>query len=260
MIFYLKLFREAVKVKKKYLYLAFLVVLAYLFLAALFPHHYHITQEIKARDNILLSPGLNPMDMTTVQSVLYNPDSFFTDNHALMDLREHLLTGDSVPRPKWADWLPSRFAVFIKRAVIQDLTLRYDEEGRLALSYHGTDRDLGMALVNFYSSRLLWAGKRAHERTVFSPGIDPGELILADVVPGIVLEGDLSISTSRALLTRDRLTSAFWFLLTLVLLALTFAWISQYARPKLYSERQTSRYLETKVLGSIPNLDRLDCL
>jgi hypothetical protein len=258
MIFYLKLFREAIKVKKKYLYLAFFVVLAYLFLAALFPHNYHITQYIKAQDKILLSPGLNPMDMVTVQSILGKPDSFFTDNHALMDLREHLLTGDTVRRPEWADWLPSRFAVFIKRAVIQDLTLKPGQADQLALNYHGPDRELGKALVNFYSQRLLWAAKRAHDRTVFSPGIDPQELTLADIAPGIVLEGEISITTSRALLTRDRLATGSWLLLILVLLALAFAWISQYSRPKLYSERQTSRYLETKVLGSIPNLDRID--
>jgi len=260
MIFYFKLFLEAVKTRKKYLYLAFLVVLAYLFLAALFPHNYHITQEIKARDNELLSAGLNPMDMVTVKSILDKPDSFFIDNHALMDLREHLLTGKAVHRPEWADWLPSRFAVFIKRAVLQDLEIIPAGEGRLALSYHGSDWELGKALVNFYSQRLLWAGKRAHDRTIFKPGLSPEEITLAEVAPGIVLEGDLSITSSRALLTLNRLGTAFWLLLITIFLSLVAIWVMQSASPKLYSERQTSRYLETKVLGSIPNLDRLDCL
>lgn len=258
MIFYLKLFREAVKTRKKYLSLAFIIVLVYLFLAGLFPHNYHITQDIKAGDKMLLSPGLNPMDMVTVQSILNNPDSFFTDNHALMDLREHLLTGDAVNRAEWENWLPSRFAAFIKRAVLQDLEIKFAGEGLLTLSYHGQDRELGKALVNFYANRLVWAGKRAHDRTIFKPGSGPEELALAEVEPGIALDADLFITTSRALLTWNRLETALWLLIITVFLALATIWILQSACPRLFTEKQTSRYLKLPVLGSIPNLKRLE--
>jgi hypothetical protein len=258
MIFYLKLFNIALKSRKKYLYLAFLLVLAYLFLASLFPHNYHVAQEIKAQDKVLLSPGLNPIDMVTVQSILQKSDSFFTDNHVLMDLREHLLTGNAVHRPEWQDWLPSRFAAFIKRAVLQDLEISFAGEDLLVLSYHGTDKELGKALVNFYANRLVWAGQRAHDRTMFRPGLGQEELTLAEVEPGVTLEADLSITTSRTLLTWNRLGNAFWLLLIFVFLALLAIWILQSSSPKLYSERQTARYLNVPVLGCMPSLDRID--
>ncbi len=253
MIFFFKLFLTMVKARKKYLYLALLPPLVFLLLAVFFPHSYRIHQDITAADHTLLSPGPNPMDMVTVESVLNNPQSFFTDNQVLMDLRENLLTGDAVERPEWAQWLPSRFAVHIKRTVLQDMSLESTGENKLTMSYQGRDRELGEALVNFYSQRLVWAGERAQRRALTRPGADQAD----GTGPAVALEGGPSVETSRTLLTWDRLTTAFWVLLVSLLAALAFIWFKESTRPKLYSERQAARYLGVPVLGSIPNMDRL---
>lgn len=256
MLFHLKLFKIAVAARKKYLYWALIPVAAYLLLAAMFPHSYQISQDFTAQDQTQLSPGPNPMDTVSVQSVLDDPESFLTKNQILMDLRERLLTSQDIHRSKWSEWLPSRFAVFIKRTVRQDLSLHSSGDEQITLSYQGQDQELGLALVNFYAQRLVHAGQKSQERFTLksSQKQDQGQ---AAQKAGIALQGDLQIDSSRTLLTWDRIVTAFWLLLGLVVLALIVIWIMEQARPKVYTERQAARYLQAPVLGSVPNLERL---
>lgn len=257
MLFHVKLFRIAVAARMKYVILAFVPALAYLVVMGLIPHNFQINQTLAAPDQTLLSPGVNPLDMVTLASVLKDPQHFLTDNHVLMDLREQLLTGDRVDRPQWAGWLPSRFAVFIKRAVLQDMIITSIGDDRITIGYQGDDRELGVALVDFYSQRLIRASQRAQERAILRPELlVPQEAGTASTT-GVTLQGAVSVNTSTVLISPDRIWTAIWLLIIFIIIALAAIWIMEMARPKLYTERQASRYLDTPVLGAIPNLERM---
>ena len=256
MLFHLKLFRIAVAARMKYVILAFVPALAYLVVMGLIPHNFQINQTLVAPNKTLLSPGVNPLDLVTMESVLKDPQHFLTDNHVLMDLREQLLTGDRVDRPQWAGWLPSRFAIFIKRTVLQDMTIASIGDDRITIGYQGDDRELGVALVDFYSQRLIRASQRAQERAILRPELVPQEAGTASAT-GVTLQGAVSVNTSTVFITPDRVWTALWLSIIFIIIALAAIWIMEMARPKLYTERQASRYLDTPVLGAIPNLERM---
>lgn len=256
MIFHLKLLKIAISARKRYLFWAILPALTYLITMATLPYNYDIRQTVVARDNIRLSLGPNPLDMVTVASILKDSQYFFSDNHVLMDLREHLLTSDAINRPEWAVWLPSRFAVFVKRTVLQELALEPAGSEMITIRYQGLDRDLGVVLVNFYTNRLVWAAQRAYERTLMRPELIP-EGATPGTDAGIAPQGDLFLETNRVLVTPERLKVAFWLLLTAIIVAMAAARVMEMTRPKFYSERQAARYLDVPILGAIPNLEQM---
>lgn len=257
MFFHLQLFRIAVAARKKYLYWAIVPAVIYLIIAAMFPHSYEISQDLRARDEAKLAPGPSPMDLVSVQSVLSEPQSFFTTNQVLMDLREQLLTGDTLEREEWSQWMPSRFAVFIKRTVRNDLTLQSSDTNMLTLSYQGQDQKLGKFLVDFYAQRLVWAGQRAQKREALTSQSQGQNGDQDKAKSEISLAGELQIDSSRTLLTWERTVVALVILAACLVLALITIWLKETSRPKLYTERQAARYLDIPVLGSVPNLDRL---
>ncbi|WP_045216494.1 hypothetical protein [Desulfonatronovibrio magnus] len=254
MLFHFRIFLCALKEKKKYLGLIVIPSILYLLVSAYIPYEYHIVQDMNAEGSTLLALGPNPMEMNTVENVVHRPDILFTDNLALMDLRNHLLVSGDLHRPEWASWLPSSFAVFVQRAVQGSFSLTSGSNNHFALEYKGPDKDLGMAMVSFYSHRLITGSSRAAERTLIMAAMEMGA---SGIESGVIMAGPVNITASRVWYAPERNLPALWILGISAFLILSLMWGHQYLNPRLYTPRQASRYLQTRVLGTVPNLNKL---
>lgn len=256
MFFHLKILLYGIRQKKYYLGLILVPSILYLMIQAYLPHQYNIVQDMQADKDTLLALNPNPLDLVRLERVEANPEILFTENLALMDLRNFLLVNQDMNRPEWYSWLPSNFATFVQRTVHGNFSLNPGEGNHFSLEYNGPDRDLGMALTSFYSQRLIDGARRAAERSLVMVTMEMAE-IPGQTVSGIFADGPVRIIPDRVLYTPERAVPAAWILLVSAILVVSMIWVSQYMRPRLYSPRQASRYLDVKVLGTLPDLNKL---
>lgn len=258
MLFHLRILVHAIMQRKKYLALILLPPFIFLVVQAFIPHRYHMTQDLAVEEGAMFVLGQNPLETVRLESLVQRPEILFTDTLALMDLRNHLLITEAAHRPEWSEWLPSTFAVFVQRAIYENLSLTMKDGHTLSLEYHGPDRDLGAALINFYSQRLMAGARRAAERSLVQLTLETGEPFGGRSALGkVYVEAPMQVSTSRVLYSRERAGPALWTLGVSTVIVLSFMCLAQYRRPRLYSVRQASRCLDARVLGSFPDLNKI---
>lgn len=258
MLFHLRILKNGLKQNKFYLVLMLVPCALYLLIQAWLPQQYTLTREIRADEETMLSLGPNPLNMVSMAEVTGSPDILFTDSLALMELREHLLLTPGVYRQEWASWLPSSFSMFIKRTVHGSFALEHQGQGRFQMKYSGSDRKLGQALINFYSGRLVRGAAQAAERSLVMAVMDSPTVAGGLESGGLVMEGPIQVSTSRTLYAGDRTVPAAWILGISAVVVISLIWLAQYLRPRLYTPRQASRYLNVRILGSVPDLNKLE--
>lgn len=258
MFFHLRLFLHAIDKNKKYLFFTLLPPVAYLVIQAYIPHKYTLVQDLVTEEQTAFVLGTNPLDIVPLQEITENPDVLFTDNLALMDLRNYLLIQEAVHRPEWQSWLPSQFNLFVQRSLHQNVSLKADAPNQISLVYTGSDRKLGQAIIKFYAQRLIHGAKRARERSLVDVAVSrPQADVEQGSFPGIALDGSLQISATRLLYHPDRLGPSLWILFVSIIIFLALVWLLEYARPKLYTSRQAARYLNVRVIGQLPDLNKL---
>jgi len=258
MFFHIRLLKHAIKQRKKYLGLILIPPAIFLIVQAFIPHEYHMTQDLAVEEGARFALGQNPLDAVSVETLLDRPEMLFTESLALMDLRNRLLTREAAYRPEWAEWLPSTFAVFLQRAIYDNLSLNLKQDVGISLEYIGPDRDLGAALINFYSQRLITGAQRAAERSLVQAAVEAQVLFEAEpAFGGVFAESPMQVSASRVLYTPERGGTAIWILAVSALVVTAALCLTEYARPRLYTARQASRYLNVRVLGNLPDMGRL---
>lgn len=258
MLFHIRLFLYAIDKNKKYLVFILLPPIAYLFIQAYIPHKYTLVQDLVTEEQAAFVLGTNPLDIVPLQEIKDNPNVLFTGNLALMDLRNHLLIQEAVHRPEWSSWMPSRFNLFVQRSLHQNVSLKTEVPDQISLVYTGPDQKLGQAIINFYAQRLIHGAQRAKERSLVDVAVSrPQAGGGQGSFPGIALDGSLQVSATRLLYHPDRLSPSLWILLVSVIVFLALVWLLEYARPKLYTSRQAARYLNVRVIGQLPDLNKL---
>ena len=257
MLFHLRLFLHAIRKNTKFFVFVLVPPLAYLAFQAYVPYTYTLAQDFVTEEQTVFAFGPNPLDIVQLQEIKENPDLLFTDRLALMDLRNHLLVEEAVQRPEWTSWLPSQVNLFIQRSLHHNVSLQDKDGNRMSLVYDGPDRELGQAMLSFYTQRLLHGAQKAQERSLVDVAVSRTQALGQGAFPGIAVDGPVQIAASRLLYHPDRLGPALWVLCISVLVFLALVWLMEHARPKLYTPRQTSRYLNVRVLGQLPDLNKL---
>lgn len=258
MFFHIRLIKHAIKQRKRYLWLILIPPAIFFIVQAVIPHKYHMTQELAVEEGTRFALGQNPLVAVSMETLLERPEMLFTESLALMDLRNQLLTREAAYRPEWSQWLPSTFAVFLQRAIYENLSLSLKQDVGMSLEYSGPDRDLGAALINFYSQRLITGAQRADERSLVQTTVEAQMLFEAETgFGGVFVESPVQVSASRTLYTPERGGTAIWILAVSAFVVTAALCLAEYARPRLYTARQASRYLNVRVLGNLPDLGRL---
>lgn len=257
MLFHLRLFLHAMRKNKIFFVCILIPPIAYLALKAYIPYTYTLTQDFVTEKQTVFAFGPNPLDIVQLQEIKNNSDILFTDRLALMDLRNHLLIKEAVHRPEWTSWLPSKFNLFVQRSLHQNVSLQDKDGNRISLVYEGPDKELGQAMISFYAQRLIHGAQRAKERSLVEVTVNQAPTQGQSAFAGIALDGQVQVSASRLLYHPDRLGPALWVLFVSALVFLGLVWLMEYARPKLYTPRQTARSLNIRVLGQLPDLNKL---
>jgi len=238
MRFLLKRYVYAISAHRRLLLLFLIPLFVYLLLSATIPDRFSVEQEIAIPKNALVRVGKRPGSTLPMSEMISRPESFFQDEFALM-LLEKQLNSDTALRPAKTPRSD------LKATVKTGMTLTMTGGKRVAVAYHGNDRDLGEKLVGFYSQRLI---------NKLSPGSKIGN---RKKKPSASLIGQTGINEFRALWRTQRLYPSLVIAVISVLIILIIIALIEWLDPSFKSERQVARYLGIPILGSLPNLKKI---
>ncbi len=228
--FWYKRYAIALKARRKWIGLILLPPLLYLVATAIMPGRYLITQRLWVADNAQFPDAGKPQSYMPVARLIQTPELMFKNRFSLALLRKYFEEGgNSIPVRQ------------LQAVVENSMSLTEDGKNEIRLAYAGNERELGMALVAFYTERLVTKTRvMAEQSTTRSAGMRRLGTTAVEAVsvvwkasrtlPAIVLLG----------------ISALLWLLTVFILELT--------DPVFKSERQVARYLNCQVLGGVPDL------
>jgi len=238
MRFLLKRYVYAISAHRRLLLLFLIPLFVYLLLSATIPDRFSVEQEIAIPKNALVRVGKRPGSTLPMSEMISRPESFFQDEFALM-LLEKQLNSDTALRPAKTPRSD------LKATVKTGMTLTMTGGKRVAVAYHGNDRDLGEKLVGFYSQRLI---------NKLSPGSKIGN---RKKKPSASLIGQTGINEFRALWRTQRLCPSLVIAVISLLIILIIIALIEWLDPSFKSERQVARYLGIPILGSLPNLKKI---
>ena len=242
MRFFLKRYVHAFSAHRRLLLLFLIPLFVYLLLSATIPDRFSVEQEIAIPKNALVRVGKRPGSTLPMSEMILRPESFFQDDFALL-LLEKRLNPDTFLGPAKTPLSD------LKATVETGMTLTMTGGKRVAVAYHGNDRDLGEKLVGFYSQRLVNKLK-----TGSSPASKIGN---RKKKPSASLIGQTGINEFRALWRTQRLYPSLVIAVISVLIILIIIALIEWLDPSFKSERQVARYLGIPILGSLPNLKKI---
>jgi hypothetical protein len=135
----------------------------------------------------------------------------------------------------------------VTMAIRQNLSLSY-AGGIARVTYLGKDPELGKDLVGYYARRLVSKAREGIERS--------GLLVDQDNQPK--LASGLEASAIRAFWRPERLGPLIILFASSVLAVLVLIAALEWNDAALKSERQIARYVNLPVLGSLPDLNRIN--
>lgn len=215
--------------------LIFVIPAVFLFLSAIFPDRYSVSQGIAIEDSSPVAYMTDPVGFMSFDKLVQDPSSLFLNQYSLTRISTDILAG-------WAE----KYGAALGDEIRESMSLIRVDDRTAQIVYTGKSREVGIALVGFYADRLV---KKAHEGLVRSN--------TPETVTKTALSGDLETRELRALWRSDRL-GPFLYCLTAsaVLVFLLFGFL-EWSDSSLKSERQIARYCDLPILGNIPDLNRV---
>jgi capsular polysaccharide biosynthesis protein len=127
------------------------------------------------------------------------------------------------------------------------MSIEMPAENLAIISFYGKDKEIGQALLNYYSRRFIQKAKEGLARSMHKE---------SNVnLPALV--GNLEIKAHRSLWRSERLVPlmliGFISLNVILVILVVFEW----SDPSFKSERQVAQYLELPILGSLPDLNKI---
>jgi len=242
-------------VKSRLIWLIFAVVppLIYLAVAQRIPTGYTVSQSVAIPADAPLALPQDPIHVIPLADVMADSASFFRDIDLLREprLSSHLTSQETVDR------------------VYDSMVLRPEADGHVRMTYEGTDRDLGLALVSVYAMHLVSKAKAGYARQRYQDAepIDegggrvrykPGEAATSPaILNAIQIEGEPAVEPRLAFLPPQRRSAAAWIFAVSAVAILGLVLLMEFLDPSLKSERQAARYVGVQVLGSLPDLKKV---
>ena len=215
--------------------LIFVIPAVFLFLSAIFPDRYSVTQKISIEESYPVAYMTDPVGFMTFGQLNQDPSSLFLNQYSLTRISGDILAG-------WAE----KFGAALGDEIRESMSLKRLDNQTAQVIYTGKNREVGAALVGFYADRLV---KKAHEGLVRSNTLETGAKA--------ALSGGLETREMRALWRSDRLGPLVYCVTASVVLVFLLFGFLEWSDSSLKSERQIARYCDLPILGNIPDLNRV---
>lgn len=228
--FFLEHSFRAISIRRLWLLLAFVPPAVYLVASATVPDRFVVRQKVSLSGNNLIALSPRPGDLKALSELVSVPQHFFLNKFALVLLGKRLDMGMEG-----------------EKEVENCLTLAMVGD-KAVISYDGSDRRRGQAMVEFYAQRLI---NQARDWLKMNrKGSDR-----KGAVPKLL--GEITILEDRSPWRSNRLLPSvclfFGSLLIIVIIIALAAWFT----PSFRSERHMADYLKVPILGTSPDLKHL---
>jgi hypothetical protein len=261
---------HGLSVRRYWLLLALLPVFAYLAAAATIPDRFRVEQKIAIGADVPVAVEDSPVDFVRLGELTAHPESFFRGDFSIMELSRHL---EGYPQGRGL----YRESGDLRALVATAMSLQLSPDNSAQVVYDGKDRALGEQLVAFYARQLMSRAdegfKRKHRQEARGTqasapvsGPEPAQQVRPAAAVGpagpaaanpIQLTGQAQVKELRAAFRPERFAVAAWILAVSLVLVLALIVVREWTDPSFKSERQVARYLNLKILGSLPNLDKV---
>ncbi|MBK5970788.1 MULTISPECIES: hypothetical protein [Thiorhodovibrio] len=257
MFFFFRRYRHAIVAHKAWLLVIVAVSLLVGGWAVIRPDLSFAYQAFSFAGDPPIAASDSPVNVIPLSQLLAEPEGLFNEQFATMQLRKQLsLTGmlpDNVQLNEFA----------LGRVVHDTMTFERTSPGELRIRYQGQSETLGVALVEFFSQRLIRRAQSGSTRAgqTSTPASTPeGSSADGQQPPAqAVLNPEQSIVTGSASSPFHwaKLTPALITFAALMITFLLVVGIKELLNAAFKSERQMARYLGLRVLGTVIDADHL---
>ncbi len=282
--------------KKSLLLLSFIPPLFYIAFSSSKPEMYYIYQDFAVTMDSPFAVSSSPVETTSINALLRNPDNFFLDRFALKRAAAILNESSRNARRTFSP-------VMVQQAVKNAMILSANTDSTVRIGSRTSNPSIGKNLVGFYAARLLAKSEEGLRRafnkkkralalveqklqilaadsgqlndfekqttqTLKPPSAAKAEIKserarltdeisrLKTYVPAS-LSGDMHIQEQKMIFTAKRIPSLLATMLVSLMLIILYICILEFLDSSFKSERQVSRYLELPTLGSLPDMKKV---
>ncbi len=245
MLFNLRRYLYALTQHSLWLILALIPLAAFLLITGIKADRFTLTRSLRAHPDYPVAVTSSPVDTISLKSLVTTPNLFFTDRLALASWQRLAETDPGLAEYNFKD----KNTIL---ATIEALSLTLDKNNLLELSYYGPDADLGIQLVNYYTSRLLSRLRAGYHRQpaaiMKARNFNRPEQLQLD-------KTKLKKTEHHAWWRNERFGPAAAVTLLPFIAVLIIIGFREFLDPSFKSGRQAARYLDLPILGFIPSLD-----
>jgi hypothetical protein len=250
MFFNIKRYYHGVKQRQIWLLLILILPMIYFIFSAITPDRFTISQDINISANLPVIVS-NPLDIRQVKDLIASPETLTHNSFSLKKLMSVLSDSESsAVSVATLSMLMENQGKMLKETVKKGISISEAGESSVKVKYYGKDLKLGEILVYFYSDRLI-------QKTL--EGIRAGNHNFPRA-PLPELSGQLVIDEESSVWRSDRNFSMVLIFIISIVCIMFLIGVFEWNDNSFKSERQIGRYLNTPVLGSIPDLNRMSKL
>ena len=238
MFFHIKRYYYGILKYRSWLWLALFPPLIFLVLSSITPNQFSIRQDIRASKDMPVALMTSPVGYMTVQELLSHPETLFQNKLSIRALYAQLYSDIDYYRTD-----PQFRALFL--AARDHMFLMKSDNNKIQVVYAGPEKEKGLALVEFYTDRLMQNVLEGIQR---SKTKDHSPAQIAGVV---------KIQEQRIIFEKSRMWQLIRIAVISIIGAMALCGFLEYRDSSFKSERQIARYLEVPILGSIPDLNKV---
>jgi len=228
-----------------WLFIALLPLAVYLLVAGYRNDRITVSRTFNINPEYPIAVTTSPVDTITLKHLTTTPTNFFTDRLALESWKRFAETSVAL----------SEYNFDNKQTlleIVQSLSITIDPKGTLQISYFGSDVNLGVQLVNYYTKRLLSRLRAGYFRKLNINSNN--QKLKLNQLPHFE-KTKLSKTEHRAWWRNDRLgTAAKTTILSFIFLFIVIG-LKEFTDPSFKSGRQAARYLNLPIIGFFPALE-----
>ncbi|RJR24561.1 MAG: hypothetical protein C4582_04205 [Desulfobacteraceae bacterium] len=265
MFYYIKRYLNGIRKVKKWLPLIVAPCLAYLAVAGLSADRFSVSQLVSVDVNSPVALSRTPVDVVPMSEILAGREGLFLDDFAVLDLSRRLQKETALKQA-------TIIGRDLRKLIEDSMSMQSADNSHVEIGYFGSDIQMGRILVDFFTKKLVMRNQEGIARSIrynktaslgkqsanfivmqASAGVSGPAGESLDIKPASPV-GEMRIREYRALWRPERLSPALALLALSVVLMGIAAGVVEWSDPSFKSVRQTARYLNTPVLGTIPNI------
>jgi hypothetical protein len=240
MLFNIKRYLYSLPKRSRWFFCIFIFPAIYLIVKMSIPELFIVSQNVSISPDTPVAYATNPTGYGRLTEIVADSNPFFQNKYALQALYNQIQGG-------FSDYKENLVLRDLVKAVKSGMSLVILEKNIVQVRYQGTDEALGETVVGFFSQRLVHKGIEGLSRSK-SP-------LVPHLLPKLV--SAMETTAHRFLWRSNRSIPLIQTFLLSFLGVLIFLGILEWTDTSFKSDRQVARYLDIKILGSLPDLNEV---